>query len=426
MKQKQLRDSVIIGFALFAMFFGAGNLIFPPFLGNSVGDQFLPALVGFLITGIGLPLLGIIACARIDGPFEKMAGRVGKTFAVVATIILILAIGPIIAIPRTASTTFEIGVSTLFPAATQGITTLIYFAITLFFVLRPTAIVDAIGKVLTPILLVVLVMIISKGLISPIGEIATLEVSQVFTSSFKEGYQTMDAIAAVIFASIVISSVHAKGYKDAKSSSNVIMTAGCIAIGGLALIYGGLLYLGAQTSMLTEVSFSRTQLLLYIVREVFGPLGVILLSICATVACFTTAIALLSASAEFFTKLFKQKVSYNLIAIVLTVISALMATNDVDQIVALAGPALDIIYPVVIVLIILTLLGNWIKDDRVMAWTVYVTLGVSLIINLSLLLKWESLLAILNYLPLQQAGFGWLVPSVLTCLIANYLIRKEL
>lgn len=425
MKQKQFRDSVIIGFALFAMFFGAGNLIFPPFLGNSVGDQFLPALVGFLITGIGLPLLGIIACARIDGPFEKMAGRVGKTFAVVSTIILILAIGPIIAIPRTASTTFEIGVSTLFPAATQGMTTLIYFAITLFFVLRPTAIVDAIGKVLTPILLVVLVIIISKGLISPIGEIATLEVSQVFTSSFKEGYQTMDAIAAVIFASIVISSVHAKGYKDAKSSSKVIMTAGCIAIAGLALIYGGLLYLGAQTSMLTEMSFSRTQLLLYIVREVFGPLGVVLLSICATVACLTTAIALLSSSAEFFTRLFKQKVSYNLIAIVLTVISALMATNDVDQIVALAGPSLDIIYPVVIVLIILTLLGNWIKDDRVVAWTIYVTLGISLIINLSLLLKWEPLLAILNYLPLQQAGFGWLVPSVLTCLIANYLIKKE-
>lgn len=425
MKQKQFRDSVIIGFALFAMFFGAGNLIFPPFLGNSVGDQFLPALVGFLITGIGLPLLGIIACARIDGPFEKMAGRVGKTFAVVSTIILILAIGPIIAIPRTASTTFEIGVSTLFPAATQGMTTLIYFAITLFFVLRPTAIVDAIGKVLTPILLVVLVIIISKGLISPIGEIATLEVSQVFTSSFKEGYQTMDAIAAVIFASIVISSVHAKGYKDAKSSSKVIMTAGCIAIAGLALIYGGLLYLGAQTSMLTEMSFSRTQLLLYIVREVFGPLGVVLLSICATVACLTTAIALLSSSAEFFTRLFKQKVSYNLIAIVLTVISALMATNDVDQIVALAGPSLDIIYPVVIVLIILTLLENWIKDDRVVAWTIYVTLGISLIINLSLLLKWEPLLAILNYLPLQQAGFGWLVPSVLTCLIANYLIKKE-
>lgn len=425
MKQKQLRDSVIIGFALFAMFFGAGNLIFPPFLGNSVGDQFLPALLGFLITGIGLPLLGIIACARIDGPFEKMAGRVGKTFAMVATIILILAIGPIIAIPRTASTTFEIGVSTLFPAATQGMTTLIYFAITLFFVLRPTAIVDTIGKVLTPILLFVLVIIISKGMISPIGEIATLDVSNVFTSSFKEGYQTMDAIAAVIFASIVISSVHTKGYRDSKSSSKVIMTAGCIAIGGLALIYGGLLYLGAQTSMLTDVSFSRTQLLLYIVREVFGPLGVILLSICATVACFTTAIALLSSSAEFFTKLFKAKIPYPVIALVLTVISALMATNDVDQIVALAGPALDIIYPVVIVLIILTLLGNFIKHDDVVAWTVYVTLGISLIINLSLLFKWESLITILNYLPLQGAGFGWVVPAILTCLVANYLIKKE-
>ena len=204
----------------------------------------------------------------------------------------------------------------------------------------------------------------------------------------------MDAIAAVIFASIVISSVHTKGYRDSKSSSKVIMTAGCIAIGGLALIYGGLLYLGAQTSMLTDVSFSRTQLLLYIVREVFGPLGVILLSICATVACFTTAIALLSSSAEFFTKLFKAKIPYPVIAIVLTVISALMATNDVDQIVALAGPALDIIYPVVIVLIILTLLGNFIKHDDVVAWTVYVTLGISLIINLSLLFKWESLITL--------------------------------
>lgn len=425
MKNKQLRDSFVIGFALFAMFFGAGNLIFPPFLGNSVGDQFVPALLGFLITGVGLPLLGIIACARIDGPFEKMAGRVGKTFAIISTVILILAIGPLIAIPRTASTTFEIGISTLLPFATQRITTIIYFAIALFFVLRPTAIVDAIGKVLTPILLVVLVTIITKGMFSPIGEIATVDVSNVFTSSFKEGYQTMDAIAAVIFASIVISSVHAKGYKDSKSSSKVIMTSGAIAIGGLTLIYGGLLYLGAQTSALTDISLSRTQLLLYIVREIFGPLGVILLSVCATVACLTTAIALLSSSAEFFTKLFKEKISYNVIAIILTIVSVLMATNDVDQIVSLAGPALDIIYPVVIVLIVLTLLGNYIKHDRVVAWTVYVTLILSLIINVSALIGWEVISKSLEYLPFQSAGFGWILPATITCLITNTMIKKE-
>ena len=232
------------------------------------------------------------------------------------------------------------------------------FCYALFFVLKPTRIVDAIGKVLTPILLFVLIAIITKGMLFPIGEVATLDVSQVFTTSFKEGYQTMDAIAAVIFATIIISSVHDKGYKDHKSVSKIILMSGLIAIGGLAIIYGGLMMLGAQTSSLVDVSFTRTQLVMYIAKAVFGSLGTIFLSICTTVACLTTAIALLTASAEFFTKLFKGKIPYAVNAIILTVISLFMATNDVDQIVALAGPALDIIYPIVIVLIILTLLGK--------------------------------------------------------------------
>lgn len=425
MKSKQFKDSLVIGFALFAMFFGAGNLIFPPFLGNSVGDQVVPALLGFLITGIGLPLLGILACARVGGSFEVMAARVGKTFATVATIILILAIGPIIAIPRTASTTFELGIVTLFPNATQWISTIIYFAIALFFVLKPTRIVDAIGKVLTPILLVVLVAIITKGMVFPIGEVATLEVAQTFTTSFKEGYQTMDAIAAVIFATIIISSVHDKGYKDHKSVSKVILTAGLIAIGGLAVIYGGLMILGAQTSSLVEVSFTRPQLVMYIAKQIFGSLGTIFLSICTTVACLTTAVALLTASAEFFTKLFKGKVSYAVNAIILTVVSILMATNDVDQIVALAGPALDIIYPIVIVLIILTLLGNMVKQDRVIAVTVYVTLAISLLTTLSHLLNLTQMISILNYLPFQSSGFGWLLPAFVAFMSSNYCFKRE-
>lgn len=425
MKSKQFKDALVIGFALFAMFFGAGNLIFPPFLGNSVGDQVVPALIGFLITGIGLPLLGILACSRVGGSFEAMASRVSKPFATIATIILILAIGPVIAIPRTASTTFELGIVTLFPNAIQWVTTIIYFGIALFFVLKPTRIVDAIGKVLTPILLVVLIAIITKGILFPIGEVATLEVSQAFTTSFKEGYQTMDAIAAVIFATIIISSVRNKGYEDQKSISKIILTSGLIAIGGLAIIYGGLMILGAQTSALVDVSFTRTQLVMYIAKEVFGPLGTILLSICTTVACLTTAIALLTASADFFTKLFKGKIPYAVHAIILTIISILMATNDVDQIVALAGPALDIIYPVVIVLIALTLLGKLVKQDRVVKVTVYVTLAVSVLITLSSLMNLTAMTNLLNQLPLQSSGFGWLVPAVLAFLVSTVLTKRQ-
>lgn len=424
MKRNTFKDSIVIGFALFAMFFGASNLLFPPFLGNTTGDQWLPALIGFLLTGVGLPLLGILACSRIEGSFEKMASRVGPRFAMIATAILILAIGPFIAIPRTASTTYEVGIATLFPGVTSGITVLVFFAVCLFFVLKPTAIVDAIGKVLTPVLLVVLISIIIKGIFVPIGEVAPLEVGQVFSSSFKEGYQTMDAVAAIIFATIIINSVKSKGYTDQKSASKVIIQSGVVAITGLAVIYGGLMYLGAQTSSLMHETFSRSQLLMYIVKDVFGPIGSILLSIVAILACLTTAIALLSASAEFFTKFFKGRVPYAVNAIILTVISILMATNDVDSIVALAGPALDIIYPVVIVLITLTLMGRLVKTDRVVMWTVYVTLVVSLLTTLVPMMNIPSLTSLITYLPLHAAGFGWVIPAIFTFILATVLTKS--
>ena len=411
MTSKLFKDSIVIGFALFAMFFGAGNLIFPPFLGNSVGDQFVPALFGFLLTGVGLPLLGILACSRAEGSFEKIASRVGPRFAMVSTAILILALGPVIAIPRTASTTYELGIVTLFPSANSLITTLVFFAVCLFFVLKPTSIVDAIGKFLTPVLLIVLISIVVKGIFMPIGDVAPLGVEGTFVSSFKEGYQTMDAIAAMIFGSIVL-------------ASKVIMMAGMIAVLGLAIIYGGLMYLGAQTSGLEHVSFTRTQLVMYIVKEVFGSFGTIFLSISAILACLTTAVALLSASAEFFTKLFKGSVPYVANAIILTVISVLMATNDVDSIVALAGPALDVIYPLVIVLIVLTLMGRLVKSDRVVAWTVYVTLVVSLLTTLVPMMNISSLTALMTYLPLHAAGLGWMIPAIFTFILATVLTKS--
>ncbi|HAX73848.1 MAG TPA: branched-chain amino acid transport system II carrier protein, partial [Firmicutes bacterium] len=415
MKNKQFKDSIVIGFALFAMFFGAGNLIFPPYLGNQVGDQYIFALLGFLITGVGLPLLGILACAKIDGTFDQMANRVGKRFSIFATVVLILAIGPMVAIPRTASTTYELGVSTLFPSVSQGVSTVGYFLIALAFVLKPTAIVDRIGKVLTPILLIVLATIIGKGIFFPIGELVPTGVTNVFPNALTEGYQTMDAMAAVIFASIIISAVKAKGYKDGRESTKVIMSAGVIAIAGLGLIYGGLMFLGSQTAN-TLSDVSRTQLVLHLSQSILGNLGTVLLSISVTVACLTTAIALLSSSSQFFTKLFKNTIPYHFIAIMLTVVSAIVATNDVDAIVSLAGPALDIIYPVVIVLIIITLLGKLVRNNSAVAWTVYVTLLISVLETVNNLTKQSVgvLDQVLSYLPLHEAGFSWVIPAVLT------------
>ncbi|MGL4338183.1 MAG: branched-chain amino acid transport system II carrier protein [Turicibacter sp.] len=426
MKNKQIRDSIIIGFALFAMFFGAGNLIFPPYLGNLVGDQYIFALLGFLITGVGLPLLGIVACAKIDGTFDMMANRVGKKFSIISTIILILAIGPMVAIPRTASTTYELGVSTLIPSISQGISTVIYFAIALAFVLKPTSIVDRIGKVLTPVLLVVLMTIITKGIFSPIGSIVPTGATQVFPQALTEGYQTMDAMAAVIFASIIISAVKAKGYHDKKVATKVIISSGIIAIVGLGIIYGGLMYLGSHTSATFPEGVTRTQLVLHLSQTILGDLGTVLLSISVTLACLTTAIALLSASSQFFTKLFNHKIPYNLIAFMLTLVSAIVATNDVDHIVALAGPALDIIYPIVIVLIMITLLGTFVKNDKVVGWTVYITLFISIVETINQLSgqSIEILDQMLSYLPLHEAGFSWVIPAIMTLILTTFIYKK--
>ena len=416
MRNKLFKDSLVVGLALFCMFFGAGNLIFPPYLGNKVGQDFLIALFGFLLTGVGLPIIAIIACAKIDGSFEDMALRVSKPFMVIATTAIILAIGPIIAIPRTASTAFEIGVQTLAPSIPQVVVVVVYFFIALLFVLKPSKLVNMLGKIVTPILLFALIAMFTKGMISPIGESVALDVDQAFTESFKEGYNTMDALGAVLFGTVIISAIKSKGYVTEKEKLKVAIGAGIVAGLALIVIYSGLMYLGSQTSGL-EVEMARTELLVYIANTMFGQAGLVLLSITAILACITTAITLLIIGAKFFTELSKGKVSYTVNAIILTVVSALLALNDVEQIVALAGPILEIMYPVVMVLTFVALFNDKIKSDFTVRMTVYVTLAFSVITMLSSMFGWELLTNILAYVPLQSSGFGWIVPALITFII---------
>ena len=247
---KKFNDVVIVGFALFAMFFGAGNLIFPPYLGFLSGSVWPVAMLGFLITGIGIPLLGVIASARAGGSVEHLAGRVGPKFARVLGILIILAIGPLLAIPRTAATTFELAIRPNLPWAGPALGSLTYFTVTLFFALNRSKVVDKIGKVLTPLLLVTLSLLIFKGIFPPLAAPVQGSLAAPFSSGFREGYQTMDALASVVFAEIIIAALVFKGY--AKTSDQIklaSLSAGVAAI-GLGLVYGGLMYLGATSGSL--------------------------------------------------------------------------------------------------------------------------------------------------------------------------------
>ncbi len=427
MEKKSSKDFIIIGFALFAMFFGAGNLIFPPYLGNMVGTKTPASMIGFLITGVGLPLSGIIACAKINGTFTDISNRVGKVFSVISTTALIIAIGPMLAVPRTAATTYELAVHPIFPSVSPIVAVIIYFAIALAFILRPSGIVDNIGKILTPALLVMLAIIIIKGIVSPIGPITNTNFEGAFSKALLEGYQTMDAMASVIFASIILASVRAKGYKKDSEVIGVTIKSGIVAILGLGFVYGGLMVLGAQTSGIITKDIGRSALVVEIVNRDLGSMGTIVLGVAVGLACLTTAIGLISTGAQYFSKLSKGKISYNAFAIVISVISAALGTGGVEKIVVLAAPILQILYPIVIVLIAITLAGKFVKNNKIVKITVYVTLIISILDTINSLTGGSVavLKSAIGFIPLASAGFSWLVPAVIAFIISSIVCSKQ-
>ncbi|NFL95172.1 branched-chain amino acid transport system II carrier protein [Clostridium botulinum] len=427
MKKTSAKDFIVIGFALFAMFFGAGNLIFPPFMGKLVGDKAPVAIIGFLITGVGLPLSGIIACAKINGTFSDMSERVGKKFSIIATTALILAIGPMLAIPRTAATTYELGIHPIFPSLSPVVGVVIYFVICLAFVLRPSGIVDNIGKILTPALLVLLSIIIIKGLVSPLGPVINTNFEGAFSKSLLEGYQTMDAMASVIFASIILTAVKAKGYTDENDIIAATIKSGVVAIVGLAFVYGGLMILGSQTSQIIPGEIGRSALVVEIVKMDLGNVGTVILGLAVGLACLTTAIGLISTGAEYFSSLTNGKVSYNAFAIIISSISALLGTGGVEKIVKFAVPVLQILYPIVIVLIIITLAGKLVKNNNVVKITVYTTLIISVVDAINSLSGGNVgfLKGLLGIIPLSNVGFSWLVPAIIAFIVGTVAFGKK-
>ncbi|MBU3181079.1 branched-chain amino acid transport system II carrier protein [Clostridium psychrophilum] len=417
------KHSLVIGFALFAMFFGAGNLIFPPFLGKAAGNAFFASIIGFLITGVGLPLTGIIACAKINGTYNKMANRVGRKFSIITSVALILVIGPLFAIPRTAATTFELGVHPLFASVPQNVVVILYFAIALAFVLKPSSIIDNVGKILTPALLLMLAIIIFKGIIDPIGPIVNTSYKNGFSKALIEGYQTMDVMASVVFAGIIISSVKAKGYKNATDIMKMTIKSALVAVTGLTFVYGGLMYIGTQTSTLFPPNIARTSLVTQLVKLDLGSIGSVILSLCVSLACLTTAIGLLASGAQFFSKLSKNILPYKPTAIILAVVSGLLATNNVDSIVTLAGPVLQILYPIVIVLIIITLLGDKVKSNMVVAITIYTTLLISILDTINGI--YANSIGFIKFIPLASAGFSWILPTLIAFVISSILVKPK-
>lgn len=421
-KKQQGTDVLIVGFALFAMFFGAGNLIFPPLLGLQAGNSVLMAAIGFLLTGVGVPLLGVIATAKAGGRVENLADPISKWFSRLLGIAIILCIGPLFAIPRTAATTYEIGVMPLAPGIPSWIFGLIYFAVTLFFVIRPSTVIDKIGKYLTPALLIVLTILIVKGIIDPIGtSVSTGDIGH-FTTGFREGYQTMDALASVIFTSIIIGGIALRGYSDTKDQVAMTAKSGILAAVLLFFVYGGLAYLGSTAGSLYPQDIDRSQLILGIVQELLGPAGLVVLAAAISLACLSTAIGLVSSCADFFSNLTNGKLSYQLVAIVTILVSYGLSIMGLSAIIEFAVPVLTLVYPPVIMLIILNLIGGKATQPNVMRGGVFGALIISAIEVFGGMLGFADSLTVL---PLYEQGFAWITGAAIGIIIGLLLSGRN-
>jgi len=411
-------DILILGLALFAMFFGAGNLIFPPAIGNLAGTDYLLAMVGFFITGIGMPILGIIAVIKAGGSIKDFGKHVGEKFSIVFGLIIALILGPFMGVPRTGATTFEMGIQPIFPEIPAWSIIVIFFVLTWLFSIKQSSIIDIIGKWMTPILVTLLVFIVGLGIVKGIGTPISSN-HEAFKIGFTGGYQTMDLFVAIMLGSIILKTLKDKGYHQSKFLG-ITWRAGIIAAIGLGLIYGGLLILGANGQSFLQGIDSRSLMTVTIVQAILGNIGSILLGVCVSFACLTTSIGITAAASEFFDQITPKFIKYNMIVTLSIIVSGLMAMGGVEFIVSVAGPLLTMIYPLGIVLVFLNIAGDFIKYKKAFKWTVIATSLVSIPQGIGELgLFTDTISKSLDLLPLNTLGLPWVVPAVIGFCVAN-------
>ena len=423
---KKTTDIFVVGFALFSIFFGAGNLLFPPYLGLVSGQDWFISFLGFIIGDAGLALLVIVVAAKNKGILDEILVRGGKKLARFIGCAAILCIGPFLAIPRTAATTFEMSILPFMPnlgTAGSVIFSIIFFVATYFLTIKSTKVLDIIGKFLTPVLLLSLLALIIKGVITPIGPMSPDHMidRSLFSEGLSQGYLTMDALGASAMAGIMISTLVSKGYTDTKDQISITIKAGFVSGRAVSIVYGGLCYLGATMSTMHDINISQALLVVAATEGIFGTPGKVLLAIMVLFACLTTSIGLTSSAGRYFEDTTDGRLSYEKIVTAICIFSAVVSTFGVNKIIQISIPILQTIYPVMIILVVLTIFTKQIKNDNTFKGAAYFTFVASI---LSVANSLTGAFEFINVLPLTSLGLGWIVPGLIGAVVGSFIKTK--
>lgn len=430
MKRLSGKDGLLVGFTLFSMFFGAGNLIFPPGIAAQAGTMTWFAVIGLAISAVGLPVLGIIAVARAGG-MDQLGQRVHPAFAKVFTIVAYLAIGPCLAIPRTASTSFEMAVPPFVGSDApiwlfQLIYSVVFFGLALLIALRPEKLTDRLGKILCPILVVLIVVTFAACLLNPLEGYGVPAERwdtpiKAISAGFLDGYQTMDTIAALAFGIVIALNIRARGVTEEKAIVSGTVRSGLMAGAMLLVIYSMLAHIGGISGGAVPNPSDGTEALTNIVPLLFGSVGSVILAAIFVIACFNVCVGLISSCGEYFYGLC-PKLSYRGWAILFAVVSMVLANAGLTQILAFSIPVLNIIYPVAIVLILLSFAHSWLQHTPMVYPAAILCTGV-----VSVLLEVQRLTGteFLSFLPFSDLGLGWVLPAVIGAVVGVFLPGRK-
>ena len=432
-KKLTLRQKILVAGTLFGMFFGAGNLIFPVHLGQMAGQNALPAIIGFIITAVGIPILGVaaIGVTHSDG-LQTLSGKVGKGYGIFFTCLLYLTIGPLFAIPRCATVSFTTGITPLLGADSPErlyllLFSAVFFAFVLFFSLRPGKITVWIGKIINPLFLFFFAVLMLAALLAPGAAVSAVEPveayrSDAFFPALIEGYGTMDAIAGLAFGIVVIGVIRRMGVDNDDTIAEDVLSSGLLTGALMALIYVVSIVVGAQSRGLFELSENGGIALTQIAGHYLGGVGLFILAFTITFACLKTSIGLVTACAETFSKMTNGKISYRSWAILFTVFSFAVSNIGLSAIIEYSIPMLMLIYPPAIALILLAFLGKFFAHDR----TVYIATMIgtwaaaifdcmkTLPAPVQAALHLDAPIAFAAaHLPLFDKNLGWLLPAVI-------------
>ena len=444
--QLNMKQRLLVAMTLFGMFFGAGNLIFPVHLGQIAGNRVFYAMIGFIITAVGIPILGVAAIGNThsDG-LQSLSSKVGNKYGIFFTTLLYLTIGPFFAIPRCATTSFTTGIAPMVQEETQSlilfIFSLVFFGLVLFYSLRPSKITVWIGKIINPIFLIFLTILVLVALLNPSTSVSSIHpmesyanLSGALFSGFIEGYGTMDAIAGLAFGIVVIDIIKSMGINDDATIAKEVLISGIMTGILMAIIYIATIIMGVQSRGLFEISENGGIALAQIANHYLGQIGSIVLAITITSACLKTSIGLVTSISDAFSRMFPEILSYDKWTYIFTIFSFIISNFGLSKIIEYSLPVLMFLYPLTITLIILALVGKKFNHDK----TIYISVtaftfisaifdliktlpeGVRNTFNLNIIVDLGN-----KILPWYNINLGWIIPALLGLFIGLILKRKK-